>query len=214
MRTYRYLVLLAITALLAACHASWVTDLTARSGDEIYHDDFSDSSSGWPQTSGPNGAIGYDGGTFRIRVLTPNYDLWAFPGQEFGNVQLEANATRLAGPDSNRFGLICRYRDSQNFYFFIISSDGYFAIGKVSGGVRTLIGQEMMAYSPEIVRGNGPNHLRFDCFNKTLTAFVNGKIVAITTDADLTSGDAGLLAGAFDQPGVDVSFDDFVVIKP
>jgi hypothetical protein len=33
-------------------------------------------------------------------------------------------------------------------------------------------------------------------------------------DATLNAGDVGLLAGTFDQPGVDAIFDNFVALKP
>jgi hypothetical protein len=33
-------------------------------------------------------------------------------------------------------------------------------------------------------------------------------------DKDLQAGDVGLLAGAFDEPGMDVLFQNFVVIQP
>ena len=33
-------------------------------------------------------------------------------------------------PDNNAYGVICRYTDLQNFYVFLVSADGYYAIGK------------------------------------------------------------------------------------
>ncbi len=104
--------------------------------------------------------------------------------------------------------------DPKNFYFFIITSDGYEAIGKVSGGVQTLLEQDMMTYNPAIVIGNGPNHLRFDCIGQNLTGYVNGQSIAKSNDPDLQKGNAGLIAGTFDQPGVKVVFDNFIVYKP
>jgi hypothetical protein len=114
----------------------------------------------------------------------------------------------------NRFGLICRFQDNDDYYVFFISSDGYYAIGKIKNGEASLLGQDLMAYSAAIVQGSGSNHLRFDCIGKTLTGSVNGQTIAITNDADFSSGDAGLITGAFDKSGVDVSYDNFVVIKP
>ena len=199
---------------LTACQSSLVTDLAARSGDKLYYDDFSDPTSGWKRTSSTYGKMDYDEGTYQIMVTSPNYDLWAVSGQAYRDVQVEVDATRLAGPDGNRFGLICRYRGPQDFYFFIISSDGYYAIGKTRNGLRTLLDQAMMTYSPVIVNGNGPNHLRFDCTGQTLSGYVNDQAIAASKDADFPNGDAGLITGTFDQPGVDVAFDNFVVSKP
>jgi hypothetical protein len=210
----RYFFLVLLACLLASCRSSIFTNLAAQPGDTLYQDDFSDSSSGWARVSSSVGAMDYYNGTFRILVNLVDYDLWAVASQAFGDVRIETDAARFAGPEENRFGLICRYRDPQNFYFFVISSDGYYAIGKVSGGVHSLLGQEMMAYSTAIFPGIAPNHLRADCIGPALTFYVNGQMVAITQDAAYVAGDVGLLAGAFDTPGVDVIFDNFVVVKP
>jgi hypothetical protein len=205
---------LLLVLFLTACQSAWVAELVTRSGQALYHDDFSDPSSGWPQTVSANGSLGYIDGVYRMVVQSAGYDLWALSRQAYEDVQIEADATRLAGPVSNRFGLICRYQDMDNFYFFIISSDGYYAIGKIKNGAVSLLGQEMMAYSAAIGQGSDPNHLRFDCIGNTLTGIVNGQAIASTSDADFSGGDAGLIAGAFNEGGVDVTFDNFVVIKP
>ena len=63
------------------------------------------------------------------------------------------DATLQSGPVYNRFGLICRFQDMNDFYFFAVSSDGYYAIGKIKNGVTSLLGQEMMAYSAPILQG-------------------------------------------------------------
>ena len=47
-----------------------------------------------------------------------------------------------------------------------------------------------------------------------LSFYINGFPVAAAQDATLKSGDIGLLAGTFTQPGVDVIFDNFVALKP
>jgi len=202
-----------LVSFLTACQSSLVADLVTQSGQALYHDDFSDPSSGWRQTVGENGTLGYADGAYQMLVKSAGYDLWALSGQAYEDVQIEVDATRLTGPLNNRLGLICRFQDIGNFYFFIISSDGYYAIGNKSNGTGSLLGQETMAYSSFIHQGN-TNHLRFDCIGNSLTGSVNGQVIAITNDAAISSGDAGLITGTFDEGGVQVSFDNFVVIKP
>jgi hypothetical protein len=58
------------------------------------------------------------------------------------------------------------------------------------------------------------NHLRADCVGNTLTFYINFTQVAVALDADLLAGDVGVLAGAFSAPGVDVLFDNFLVLQP
>jgi len=199
---------------LTACQSPVIAELVTRSGQFLYHDNFSDPSSGWTQAVSANGTLGYTDGTYRMLVQSAGYDLWAVSRQVYSDVHIEVDTTQLGGPLSNRFGLICRFQDIDNFYDFFISSDGYYAIGKIKNGTPSLLGQEMMVYSANIVQGSGPNHLRFDCVGNTLSGYVNGQAIAIANDGDFSSGDAGLITGAFDEIGVEISFDNFEVIKP
>jgi hypothetical protein len=205
---------LVLVFVLVGCRSAFVSERDAQPGDVLYQDDFSRPSSGWLRTSTQVGAMDYYSNVYRILVNMPDYDLWSVVGATFTNVHIEADAGRIAGSKENRFGLVCRYRDAQDFYFFVISSDGYYAIGKVSGGVRVLLGQPAMAYNAAIPTSVAPTHLRMDCLGSMLAGYVNGQMVAIAQDVDFAEGDVGLIAGAFDTPGVDMVFDNFVVIKP
>jgi hypothetical protein len=210
----KFICCLFLVICLTACESPLITDLVAGPGGTLFHDDFSDPASGWERISGQGGAMDYDNGMYRMVVTAQHYDLWSFSGHSYRDVRVEVDATWMAGPVENLFGLTCRSRNDNDFYFFAISSDGYYAIGKMKNGTTSLLGQEMMAHSTAIIQSDDPNHLRFDCIGQTLTGYVNGQAVAITNDADFLSGDAGLIVGTFDQPGVDVAFDNFVVTKP
>ncbi len=209
-----FFLLLLFTLVASACHSYRIADLLTRSGDALFKDDFSDPASGWARAVNSSGAMDYFGGGFRIWVNTTDYDLWSTPGLNFRDVRIETDVYMIGGPVENRFGLLCRYRDARDYYFFIISSDGYYGIGKLRGGLRSLLGQAMMTYTPAITQGESLNHLRADCIGETLTLYINGQPVGMVQDADFADGDVGLLAGTFDQPGTDAVFDNFVVLKP
>jgi hypothetical protein len=200
--------------ILSACAApiSIPTAPPANPGDIIYHDEFENNSTGWDRVSNANGIMDYDGGGYRILIQQPSFNLWSTPEKNFVDARVEADVTRLNGPDENRAGLMCRYQNG-DYYFFIISSDGFYGIGKFIGGNTLLLGQTEMQPS-EFIQVNAINHLRADCVGNTLSFYVNFHEVAVVQDADFHSGDVGVLAGAFAQPGVDVLFDHFVVIQP
>ena len=200
---------------LAACSKPLVPDFLVASGDVIYQDDFSDPTSGWLSSTGESGSLAYTpDGRYELTINTPQYDIWAVSGHAFRDVRVEADANRLAGPDINRYGLICRYAGPKDFYFFVVTSDGYEGIGKVSQGKRIMLDTPQMEYNPAVVVGDGPNHLQFDCVGSQLTGYVNNQPVAEAVDRDFSKGDAGLIAGSFEQSGVKVSFDNFIVYKP
>ena len=184
----------------------------AQPGDILFQDEFENNSTGWDRVINENGIMDYDQGGYRILVQQPTMNFWSTPEKNFRDVRVEADVIRLNGPDENRAGLICRYQDG-DYYFFIISNDGFYAIGKFIGGITILLGQSEMQ-SSEFILTNSINHLRADCIGNTLTLFVNFNQIASSQDTDFPSGDVGLLAGSFSESGVDVSFDHFVVMQP
>ena len=184
----------------------------AKAGDILYQEDFADNTTGWHRIANDNGIMDYDGGGYRIFVRQPELNIWSTARKNFGDVRIEVDATRLNGPAENRMGLLCRYQGG-NYYFFMISNDGFYGIGKYIGGLTLLLGQSEMQSSTAI-KSDSVNHLRADCVGNTLTFYVNFTQVASVADADLPTGDVGVLAGSFAEPGVDVKFEHFVVIQP
>ncbi len=204
-----------LVVLLSSCLPSQVTapkPVTADPGDILFQDKFESNVSGWDRLSNDGGIMDYDSGGFRILIRQPNMNYWSTPDRNFGDVRVEADVTKLNGPDENRTGLICRYQHG-DYYFFIISNDGFYGIGKFIGGQTLLLGQSTMLPS-EFIQKDEMNHLRADCIGNTLTLYVNFNQVATVQDSDFATGDIGMLAGAFNEPGVDVLFQNFVVIQP
>jgi hypothetical protein len=182
-------------------------------GSILFQDDFSDPAGGWDHVSVDGGAMDYDNGVYRFLISTPHFNYWATPGKTYTDTRIEVDVAKLEGPDANRAGIVCRLTDEQ-FYFFVISSDGYYAVGRTNGLESVLLGQEQMMLSVNINTGMALNHLRADCAGNQLTFYINGFPVSKVTDATLTSGEVGLLAGTFDEGGVDIIFDQFVVMQP
>ena len=180
----------------------------------LFYDDFSTSTSGWLENFGKEGESTYFEGRYRVTVNSVNFDLWSNPQKNFTDTKVEVDTVRQAGPAGNRFGLQCRYTDADNYYFAVISSDGYYGIGKVVGGEQTFIPKNGMQVTDTIFAGSAVNHLRFDCVGTRLTLYVNGDYVDAVDDSDLKAGDVGLLAGTFEEKGTQILFDNFVVFQP
>ena len=184
-----------------------------QSGDTLFYDDFTNPASGWDHFTSAEGTMDYDGSGYRFLVNALQANFWSTPGKSFKDVRLEVDVAKLSGPDENRIGLLCRFVEN-NYYFFMVSSDGFYTIAKFIAGNVIQLGQSEMQYSESVNTGLAVNHLRADCIGDTLVLFVNGTPVAQAQDTDLTQGDVGLLAGTFSEPGVDVIFDNFFVLQP
>lgn len=180
----------------------------------IYQDSFDDQTSGWQRSQDATGSVDYAGGSYRIFVNQPDYLLWSTAGVDLSDVQVEVRAAKVSGPDDNQFGVICRYQDEDNFYFLVISSDGYYAIGKIKDGLITVLGAEGMHYNEHIHQGETTNQIRARCSGSRLELFANDTRLGNVEDLDFSTGDVGLLVGTFDVQGADILFDDFVVTQP
>ncbi len=180
----------------------------------LFKDDFSDTSSGWDQVTTDTGVTDYTDGVYRIYVNETGTDVWANPGLDFTDVSVQVEASMVGGPADNDFGVVCRSMDVSKFYFFVISSDGYYGIGKVSDAGQELIGMDAMQPSEAIHQGGEMNTVRADCVGSSLSIYVNGEKLNEVQDTEFASGDVGLIAGSFDTPGTDIHFDNFSVTKP
>jgi hypothetical protein len=185
-----------------------------QSGRVLFQDDFSDPDSGWNRANTERGETDYADGVYRILVNEANVDIWSKPGRDFTDVHIEVDALKVGGDRDNRFGVICRAVDPTHFYTFIISSDGYYGIGKIKGETYQLIGMDSLRPSDAIHLGSEFNHIRADCVGSTLALYVNGKKLTEVQDAEFATGDVGLIAGTYQSPGTDVRFDNFIVYQP
>ena len=205
----------------ALTSATPMVSTVAASGTVLFNDDFASALSGWDQAANAVGRAGYNGGVYRMLVDAPNSLIWSTPAAQFDDVRIEVDTAAIAGPASSFAGIACRVSEYvagdktlYQFYSFIISSDGYFAIGLTQDGKFTLLGQDQMAPSANINIGLALNHLRADCAGSTLTFYINGFLVGQVNDPTLTSGEVGLLSGTLEQGGADIVFDKFIVLQP
>jgi hypothetical protein len=190
---------------------------TATGGDPnmLFTDDFSDSGSGWDVYNDANGDVSYAGGGYRILVTTTDMMLWGNPYQSFQNdVRIKVEAAKSSGPDDNALGIICRYQDVDNFYMFIISSDGYAGIAMYKNNEFSMLSGESMDLSAAINLGAATNQIEVTCIGSTLTLLVNGTQAATATDVSFSGGDVGLFAKSFSEANVEILFDNLVVSKP
>lgn len=184
-------------------------------GASMFQDDFSDPASGWHSFFDTEGLADYSNGYFRIFVDLPNTFVYSYTDLYYENIIVETQASKVGGPENNYFGVICRMSDVNNFYYLVISSDGYYAIGRVLRGEETLIGMDSWQYNQFIRGGQTTNNLRADCLGNELTLYANGVRLARVQDQTLTNGHVGLIAGTLGSvQGTDILFDNFLVTSP
>ena len=210
------IVVFLFTLLLSGCSAeSLAADSLPWVGEApvLFMDDFSHPTGGWSTYSDSSSFSGYSQG-FLLSTNIPDYQFWSVPGLNFKDVLIHTRANKMSGPENNLFGVICRYQGPENFYALVISSDGYYGIFKMLEGHFNLIERTAMDFSEMINPGIEANEIHALCQGERLVLIVNGAKLIEVQDSTLTAGDVGLIAGNFDDPGIRVLFDHFIVAKP
>ena len=187
--------------------------LVACSGGEqpsSWADDFSDPAGNWQAESDASAEVGCYEGVMRVLVKAPNRLAWASAGREFSDFHLSVEATQVAGPDDNDYGVLVRMQDADHFYRFSISGDGYYMVSKYDG-------EEWVALNGDwtpagaIHLGAATNLLEVICQGAKMTFLVNGVQLIEVEDTSYSRGDIGLYVGSFFEPGVEVHFDNLSV---
>jgi len=174
----------------------------------LFQDDFSNPKSGWDRASQGGNSTDYADGKYRITLSTPQQDIWANPYQYFDqDIIVAVDAWQNTSTVQVAYGIICGYSDVNNFYALTIGGGGYVEIFRYQQGKRLTL------YSAENQPGIDleHNHLEVMCAANQLSLWVNGNIVAEVEVTEFTYGDVGLIVSSFDEAGVEILFDNFIV---
>jgi hypothetical protein len=145
------------------------------------------------------------------RILLRNSD-WRggatpdFPATNYIVAVDVRNATGVFGSYGLSFGIS---NDFSQYYVFEIYPDGIYAIWNYDTGNWTLLAE---GQSGSINLGTASKRLKVERNGATIAAYANGQLLTTVSDNSfIGSREMGLVAFSYDQPGVDIRFDNFVV---
>lgn len=223
---------------LSRAAADWHYVVDDAAGTLLYATTFDAFAEDWQQYDGRLAAA-IDAGTLRIE--NGETDVYAFSVAQpyFANFDLYAEAQATAGPLNNGYGLIYRYRDPQNFYMFLVSSDGYYRVSRVVDGDQRLLSEWID--TPIVAQGfDTPNRLRVVGRGDRFTFYINDQQVQLCipnnpdgvstyrtglgcidgtmqdelVDAGIAEGQIGVVAFSLAEPDVIATFDNVLVYSP
>ena len=215
----RFFVLIVALLALTACSVPPASEPDTCAGPAfLFADDFSgEFDCGWALYDRGGGTAAIDNAAMQLTVGQPGQLWWTNPSRSFDDVVITTEARQVDGPNDNAYGVICRYQDEENFYAFMVSGDGYFAIGKYQSGSETvtyLTPDAQFQPSDAINVGVASNELRVSCIGNQLSMEVNGIPLLSVTDPTFVNGDVGLAAATLQQGTTIVEFDNVRVTTP
>lgn len=145
----------------------------------------------------------------------PDSMFWTTAGRRnLADGRFAVTVEPLAGSVEAAYGLVLRASPGgEDFYFFLISADGYYSVGSCREGCTnvdalTALGDALWTPSPLITTGLNQTHtLAVDAVGDTLIFYINDQEVARRTDDAFTQGDIGIMLQTFDSAAA-VAFDD------
>ena len=164
----------------------------------------------WDLSSDAAADVMIQDGKLLIHILQPGQIAWTTAGQSFADFLLQVEATKVAGPEDNEYGVLIRMDENDHFYAFSISSDGYARVARYEEGNWMVMGPDWFPHDA-IHQGTQTNILEVEARGAQLSFRVNGEEVTTVEDTTLAKGDVGLYAGAFENPDVQIAFDNLRV---
>ncbi|MGB1250581.1 MAG: family 16 glycoside hydrolase [Candidatus Promineifilaceae bacterium] len=132
---------------------------------------------------------------------------------------LSVDATLLGGSTTSSYGILFRKQELGGFYRFEVTGNGDYIIERrdATGLWTRLLPENRWQKSEFINRGVGAtNRLGVTANGNSASFYVNGELIHSIETFDQTygTGNIALEAGSYAQPGVQVAFDDLVILEP
>jgi len=182
----------------------------------LLEDDFSDGDT-WGTGADDDHSIKYSNGALHMSVNKDLYFVLSTPsGEDYENIHIEVTAFNHSTDSTGAFGIICNLQITNTSYYFAITGNGKYAIGKYTFAGDTLLTNDGQWGDSDLIKSGADSYrIGADCgSNGTLILYVDGQQIDSASDTAYASGNVGLFAWSGEElNGTDVSFDDFVVKK-
>jgi hypothetical protein len=228
---------LTVLILLARAAENWHYVVSGAPGTLLYAASFDGDQQDWQTYSGRLDAS-IEAGVLRVENGQSDSYAFSVADQHYDDLDLRARAVGAEGPLNNGYGVVFRYQNPQNFYAFLVSSDGYYSVVRALDGDQRWLSNWID--SPMVIQGIGAeNRLRVVASGDQFRFWINdmpaqvcvpddpaaestyvagtcreGAMLDVLQDAALASGQVGVVALTFGEPDVVATFDDIVVYSP
>lgn len=179
---------------------------------QVFFDNFDLGNSGWYLRDSRSVKFGFSHGGYTVTNLSEY--AWKVSARvnqnmQFWDTRVEVTGSRMKGSLEGFYGVVCNFADLSHYYFLAVSSNGWYGIGKMYFSIPYILTEGMNTGA--VHTGNAPNRIVGECTDNTLSLTVNGNLVAVVQDYDLSAGGVGVMVGTRLMPGYQALFDDFRV---
>ncbi|MCC6735250.1 MAG: hypothetical protein IT534_03855 [Bauldia sp.] len=170
----------------------------------VVFDDFADPRSGWTEHAANGGIeIAYRDGTYQVVMTTPTPLQVIGSGTRLADGAVSVDVANLEPSVPHPQGLFVRGQDSDNYYGFLVQSDGTFTVFRWENGMYYSESAANMQLPAGLYSTDGMNALDVMTEGQRIRFFVNFVEVFEVRNTKWIDGEAGLLFGnlSFDRAG-------------
>ena len=190
-------------------------EIPVSSTDVLYQDDFTDSTSGWPEAKFDNYFVGYHEPTYyHFEIDSANYHATVFtPGKKTFDdatiqVAAQVNSKKTAPTGDFTYGIAFR-RSGDNYYAFVVSPRSQkWLLLKSSPSALAVLAQ---GADNSLHAADADDLLRVDAQGTSFALHINGRLVAQVSDKDYATGEVGFYVQTYDSQQVHIHFDDLMI---
>lgn len=124
------IIILASMFQLSRLSESWHYVVPVEADEIIYATTFGDPAINWEQDQGQLSSEIVDG-VMRLQVDLQNDGLYSAVDHYFTDFDVSVDTRAVGGVENNGYGLVFRQQDRQNYFMFLISSDGYYRVMRI-----------------------------------------------------------------------------------
>ncbi len=155
------------------------------------------------------------GGKYRWETVSKEGFFWfnTLEGTPVGDFYCQVEAQSITSQESENYGLILRYADDDNYYYFEVQPQNQrYSFYVLHNGQWSAVIDYTSSAS---IRTSGVNTLTAAAEGDHFTFFINGQYVDEAYDDRIPTGEVGLVVGAYDAGITSVfEFDNFELRTP
>jgi hypothetical protein len=189
--------------------------VTASASNVLFHDDFTNPATGWPEDKFDNYFVGYhEPEYYHVEIIGKNYKTTVFePGRKsYGDFTTELqvfSASAKTSPEGDfRYGIAIRRSGDQYYAFAISPRSKKWYVLKSSPNQLVVLTEGVAA---NIHDADTDDTLRVDAQGSDFFFHINDQLVGQVTDADYSAGEIGFYVESFDSPNTHIHFDDLTI---
>ena len=180
---------------------------TTDENEPMISDDFRRNTGAWDLEPTDSADYALERRELHISVTEPNILAWSTHETPLSDFILEADVSAITSPMDGHYGFAFRLIDSDNFYEFVISPRGTFSLWKKVDGEWTELTDWTESDAIDTAE-DAVNRIGVLATGPNLAVTINDEIVAQVTDDTFADGSFGMLAGVYDEAGLEAVFDN------